>query len=148
MKNKIHTSFKALLLIYLPLYVIGSIIFYLIAGLNFPPLLRHYISLIIWTGLTVFYLVIAYRSAYYEISKHAIIHHKGKNTLYYNYKDIIYIDEAYSEKKLSIRFITRVGDERYLTHDPKRLVYKAMVERVGPYMSKEEINRQFPKIHL
>ena len=148
MKKKIYTSFKGLLLIYLPIYLLVSIVFYLIIGITFPPTLNHYLVLLIWTLTTVIYLIVGYTNIYYEITKHEIIHHKGRNTLHYPYKDIIYIDEAYSEKKLSIRFVTRKGDERYLAHDPKRLVYKAMLERVDAYWSLEEIKRQFPSLKL
>lgn len=148
MNKKIYTSFKGLLIIYLPIYLLVSIIFYLITGITFPPTLYHYLVLLIWTVTTVIYLIIGYKNSYYEITKHEIVHHKGRNTLYYPFKDIIYIDEAYSEKKLSIRFVTRKGDERYLAHDPKKLIYKAMKEKVEKYWSLDEIKKQFPSLKL
>lgn len=148
MNKRIYTSFKGLLLIYLPIYFLVAIIFYLVAGLTFPPTLYHYIAVGIWTVTTIFYLVYGYRSTYYEITKHEIIHYKGKNALHYPFKDIIYIDEAYSSKKLSIRFVTRKGDERYLTHDRHKLVYQAMLNKVEKYWSLEQIKKEFPKLKL
>ncbi|MDY0214254.1 MAG: hypothetical protein RBS24_01795 [Bacilli bacterium] len=148
MNKKIYTSFKGLLIIYLPVYFLVAIIFYLIMGITFPPTLYHYLAVGIWTITTIIYLIFGYKSSYYEIGKHELIHHKGKQVLYYPYKDIIYIDENYSSKKLSIRFVTRKGDERYLAHDPQKLVYQAMLAKVEPYWSIEEINKAFPKLKL
>jgi hypothetical protein len=90
--------------------------------------------------------VFGYKNSYYELTKHEIVHHKGGNILYYKFDDIIYIDEVYSSKKLSMRFVTRIGDERYLAHDPKKLVYEAMLERCTNLVDKDELHRRFPKI--
>lgn len=147
MKNrKIYTSFKGLLLIYLPVYFLMVIIFYLIVGIKFPPTLNHYLAIGGWTVITVIYLIFGYRNSYYEIKKHEIVHHKGSKTLYYKYDDIIYIDTVYSDKKRSVRFFTRIGDERYLAHDPQKKVYNAMLEKCKNLVSKEELLKRFPKI--
>jgi len=147
MKDKrIYTSFRGLFLIYLPIYLLISIIFYLIVGIKFPPTLNHYLTVGGWTIITAIYLIFGYKNSYYELTKHEIVHHKGSNILYYKFDDIIYIDKVYSGKKLSIRFFTRIGDERYLAHDPKKKVYNTMLERCTNLIDKEELLRRFPKI--
>lgn len=146
--KKIHTSFKGLLLIYLPIYLLMTIIFYLTVGIVFPPTLTHYLIIVGWTILTAFYVIYGYKNSYYELTKHEIIHTKGANKLHYPYKDIVYIDEVYSAKKLSIRFVTSKGDERYLAHDKGKLVYKTMLEKVERQMTKDELNQKFPRLRL
>lgn len=147
-QNKIAPSFWSLFKIYIPIYLISVVVFYLIIGVVWPPKLMHYLLLGGWTIVTIIYLVLAYNKTHYELTKHEIVHYKGGAILYYPFKDIIYIDTNYSTKKGSIRFVTNKGDERFLLHDRKRLVYKEMVERCTNLRSKNDINRQFPKLKL
>lgn len=146
--KRIYTSIKGLLLVFLPVYLLSAIIFYLMLGVIWPPNVYQYLMLGGWTILTIIYLVLAYSNSYYELTKHEIKHTKGKEILYYAYKDILYIDELHSSKKTTIRFVTRLGDERYLTHDPKRLVYTEMLLKTPHRVSKEAIKSQFPKLNL
>lgn len=148
MKKRIYPSFKGLLLIYVPVYLIVLIIFYLIVGVTFPPTLTHYLISSGWTLLTIFYLIYGYKNSYYELTKHELIHTKGGTRLIYPFKDIVYIDETYSDRKLSMRFVTRKGDERYLTHDPKRVVYHELKKRVTNPLSKAEFSKAYPKLKL
>lgn len=148
MKTRIYPSFKALLAIYVPVYLIVLIVFYLIVGVTFPPTLTHYLISGGWTILTIFYLIYGYKSSYYELNKHELIHTKGGTRLIYPFKDIVYIDEVYSDKKLSLRFVTRKGDERYLAHDPKRIIYSELKKRVPVTLTKSELLKAYPKLKL
>lgn len=147
-KNRIAPSFLNLLKIYVPIYLLTTIIFYLLIGVVWPPTLYHYLLLLGWTLLTLFYLIFGYTQTTYEVTKHQIIHHKGKTTLYYNYKEIIYIDEKYSSKKGSIRFVTSQGHERYLMHDKGKIVYHALLENATNLKPRDEVNRLFPSLKL
>lgn len=146
--KKIAPSFWSLFLVYIPVYLITMIVFYVLIAVAWPPLLMHYLILSGWTIVTVIYLVVGYKKTHYELTKHEIIHHKGNAILYYPFKDIVYIDKTYSERKRSMRFFTSQGDERYLMHDRKRLVYKTMVEKATNVRSLDEFKRQFPKLKL
>lgn len=147
-KNYIYPRLGYLLRIYIPVYIISAIVFYLMLGVVWPPTLKHYLVFAGWTILTLIYLIYAYKMGYYEITKHEIKQRKGGNVLTYPFKDIIFIDEPYSSKKSYIHFVTNKGDERFLLHDKKRLVYKAIVERTSNLKTKDEVNRMFPKLKL
>ncbi len=146
--KRIYPHFLNLLKIYLPIYLLAGIVFYLMVGVKFPPTLIHYLVVVGWTILTAGYLIFGSKNSYYTLTKHEIIHHKGAHKLYYAYKDIIYIDTTYSERKGSIRFVTSKGDERYLMHDKEHLVYKEMLAKVANLKTREEINRLFPTLKL
>ncbi len=147
-KNYIYPRFGYLLRIYIPVYLISGVIFYLIIGLVWPPTLVHYLVIALWTVLTAVYLIYGYKTSYYELSKHEIKQRKGGNVLTYPFKDIIFIDEPYSSKKSYVHFVTSKGDERFLLHDKKRIIYNAIVERTTNLKTKEEVNRMFPKLKL
>lgn len=148
-KTKYHARFLNLFLMYLVVFIISLFIFLIIPGKPlFPPAPIHYIIIAIWVPLTIFYIIYAYKSNYYTLTKHALNHHKGRNTLIYNFKEIVYIDEAYSSKKGSIKFFTSKGDERYILHDKKREVYNIMLKRCNNTLSKEQFLQNYPKIKL
>ncbi len=147
-KDYIYPRFAYLLRIYIPVYLIAGGLFYIMIGLVWPPTLVHYLIIIGWTILTGIYLFYGYKTSYYQITKHEIKQRKGGSLLTYAFKDIIFIDEPYSSKKSYIHFVTNKGDERFLLHDQKRLVYQAIVERTTNLKTKDEVNRMFPKLKL
>ena len=146
--EKIYAHPFYILTIFLPIYALSIIVFYALIGLVFPPTLLHYLLLGAWTVVTILYLVFANRLNYYELTKRELIHYRNKNQMRYVYKDIWYIDEHYSANKKSIRFFTNQGDERYIIHDKKRIIYTELLKRCPNLLTKEAYLTKFPKLKM
>lgn len=146
--TKIYAHPYYILIIFLPIYLLSIIAFYLTIGVVFPPSLLHYIILGAWTVVTILYMVFANKLNYYELGKKELTHYRNKKVLTYNYKDIWYIDEAYSSRKKSIRFFTNRGDERYIIHDKKRVIYTELLKRCPNLQSKQSYLQKFPNIKM
>lgn len=89
-----------------------------------------------------FFLV---NNSYYEVTKTALIQHKGKNTLIYDFKDILYIDHPYTLKHNTLMIYTAKGDTRFFVLDTKKELYHLVKENAHNLISKEEYNKRFPK---
>ena len=95
---------------------------------------------------SVILFVLTPRSIYYEVNRKYVTVVKYRKELVYNYSDVVYIDEALSEKKKTICFYTNKGDVRYLTFDRQGLLYKTMLANCKNRINKEEFESMYPNI--
>ncbi len=146
--ERIYADPRHVLKYFIPIYLISMIVFYFMIAVAWPPVLLHYILLGAWTLVTAFYIIFANRRSYYVFSKKELKHYRGKQILYYPYKDIWFIDEFYSDKKNSIRFFTNRGDERYIIHDKNKTIYKELLVRCPNLLTKADYRAKFPKIKM
>ncbi len=102
----------------------------------------------VWLATSIFLIVAALLTSYYEVNKKYVVVHKGTKTLVYNYSDVVYIDEEYSVKKKTIAFYTRQGHSRYLMFDSKGILYKVMLANCKNRLSKEEFKEKYPQVKL
>ncbi len=133
---------------YLILYVLLNIISYFPIGLTWPPLLNHYLALGAWTIGFIIFIYIGVRYNWYEMHKSHLVHHKGNQTLIYNFANILYIDDTYTIKHKTLLFYTDRGDARYLVLDPQQLLYTKTKERCKNLMSKEDYQAKFPRVKM
>lgn len=109
---------------------------------------QPYVIIGIWLVISIFLIVAALTTSYYEVEKSYVVVHKGNKKLVYNYSDVVYIDEEQSEKKKTIAFYTRQGHARYLMFDKKGILYKVMLKNCKNRISKEEFEIKYPKVKL
>ena len=113
-----------------------------------PLFIRDMIILAVAVLLTIASSFALTLKNYYVITKEAIVHHRIYDELYYNYKDILYIDEEYTHKKKTLLFYTKKGDQRFLVLDKENKIYDAMKANCKNLISREEFHNKFPKVRL
>lgn len=145
---KLKPKITRIILPYVIFYVLVVVGSYFPIAMTWPPVLLHYIFFAAWTLLFTILTIIGVRYNSYEITKHYLIHIKGKERLSYAYKDILYIDEAHSRKHKTLLFYTNKGDERHLVLDPEGILLESTLERAKNVISFEEYKRRFPKTKL
>ena len=125
----IWRTFPAILALIL---VGGGIVFSLTFSLFLKPIKdwnwAPYTIIAIWLALSITLLLLNSFTNYYEVFRKYVVVHKGFRKLIYYYSDVVYIDEALSEKKKMIHFYTRQGHTRYLYFDKKNLLYPTMLQ--------------------
>ena len=109
---------------------------------------QPYAIIAIWLAMSVFLIVAALCSSYYEVNKKYVVVVKGRQRLVYNYSDVVYIEEEQSVKKKTVAFYTKQGHARYLMFDSKGILYKAMLQNCTNRLTKEEFEQQYPKVKL
>ena len=113
-----------------------------------PLFTRDMIILAVAIALTVAASIMLSAKNYYVITKDSLVHHRMYDELYYNYKDILYIDEEYTHKKETLLFYTNKGDQRFLVLDKEHKIYDALKSNCKNLISREEFHRKFPKVKL
>ena len=109
---------------------------------------QPYAIIAIWLTMSIFLIVAALFSSYYEVNKKYVVVVKGRQRLVYNYSDVVYIDEEQSVKKKTIAFYTKQGHCRYLMFDSKGILYKVMLQNCTNRLSKEEFKERYPQVKL
>ena len=102
----------------------------------------------IWAALSIALFVITLTTSYYEVYRKYVVVHRGWKKLTYYYADVVYIDEAKSEKKKNIHFYTRFGHARYLLFDKKGILYKTMIANCKNRIGDEEFKEKYPNVKL
>ena len=93
-------------------------------------------------------LVLSLIRNFYVIENKRLVVVRAFKEMCYNYADVVYIDEAQSEKRRVLCFFTNKGHTRYLPFDKDGLIYKEMRKKCKNLISKEEFERSFPDIKL
>ena len=133
--------------LYLLFGLVLSLFFYMIPGLTFPPTPAHYIILAAWALTTFIYAFIGVKTNYYVIEKQGIIHHRFNKDYMYAYKDIIFVDEAYSHKHKTLRFVTKSEHVYYLLFDREGKLYD-LVKQHADSLSPQDFSNRYPHIKL
>lgn len=135
---------------YLIAGLVMSTIFYLTFGYPYtwPPLPLHYLVASLPLAIAIVTAIFGIKMNFYEIGKKYLVHHKGNKQLVYHYSDILYIDEAYSDKHKILLFYTRQGHERYLPMDDEQLIYQAVKKHCDRLVSKAEYQIRYPKVKM
>ena len=147
---KVKVSFIRLLPAVLTVIILGAgLIFGMTFNLflfTFPYDWRQFTIIGVWAALSITLIVLTITTSYYEIQRKYVIVHKGTKKLIYYYSDVVYIDEALSERKKMIHFFTNQGHVRYLAFDRKGILYKTMLANCKNRLSKEEFASKYPKV--
>ena len=92
---------------------------------------------------SIIFCVLSLTQTYYEIQGAIFIHSKMGKVVEYNFSNIVYIDQEFSEKKKMFRFFTRDGQEHLLVFDKNAELYQTALRKCT-LISKEEFERRFP----
>ena len=133
-----------------PYLIFGAILgvfFYLIPGFAFPPTPAHYFIMGVWLVTTIGYIVIGILTSFYIIEKDGIVQRRFNQVMRFRYEEIVYVDEAYTAKKKTLRFITDTGDIRYLLLDKEGKIHAEIVKH-AKLITPEECSRRFPNIKI
>jgi len=133
--------------LYLLFGLVLSVFFYMIPGLTFPPTPAHYIILAAWALTTFIYALIGVKTNYYVIEKQGIVHHRFNKDYLYAYKDIVFIDEAYSSKHKTMRFVTKSEHVYYLLFDREGKIFDLALKHCE-LLSLEDFSKRYSHIKL
>ena len=92
--------------------------------------------------------IVLTKQNYYVILKEGIIHHKWTKEVRYEFKDILYIDEEYTEKHSTLLFYTSKGHAIYLVLDKEEKILKAVQNKSRNLISKQEYHNRFPNVSM
>ena len=107
-----------------------------------------YLIISFWLLGAIFFYILTIKMNYYVLHKKYVVVKRYNKELVYNFSDVIYIDEAQSEKKKTIIFVTNKGHERYLIFDKENILYQVMLQKCTNRISKEQLKNRFPNIDL
>ena len=102
----------------------------------------------IFAIISILMLVLSLTRVFYVIESKYLVSVKGYKEMYYNYKDVVYIDKEKSEKKKTLCFYTNKGHVRYLPFDKDGKIYEAMCNKCHNLLSEEEFRSQYPNVKL
>ena len=91
---------------------------------------------------SIIFCVLSLTQTYYEIQGAIFIHSKMGKVVEYNFSNIVYVDQEFSEKKKMFRFFTRDGQEHLLVFDKNAELYQTALRKCT-LISKEEFERRF-----
>ena len=115
---------------------------------TWPPETSDYIIFGSWVLLTCGYLLVTIKWGYYTITKESLVQRRFTKELYYFYKDVVFIDEEYSIKNKTLRFVMKNGDVRYLISDKKNILLEEMLKRCKNRLEKEDFSIKYPNVKL
>ena len=98
--------------------------------------------------ISVFMLVLSLTRNFYVIESKYLVVVKGTKEMYYYYNDVVYIDEAQTEKRRVLCFATNKGHARYLPFDKDGEIYRAFKNKCHNLLSQEEFRIRYPNIKL
>ena len=104
--------------------------------------------IVLFVAISVFMLILSLTRNFYVIENKYLVVVKGRKEMYYNYNDVVYIDEEKSERKKTICFLTRQGHTRYLPFDKEGKIYTTFLNKCRNLLSKEDFEKQYPEIRL
>ena len=108
----------------------------------------QFIVIGIFIIISVVMLVLSLTRNFYVIESKFLVSVKGYKEMYYNYKDVVYIDKAQSEKKKVLCFYTNKNHVRYLPFDKDGKIYEVMCDKCHNLLSEEEFRSQYPNVKL
>lgn len=149
MKLKIRTTLITVTFI-VSMLLLGGVVF-LIFFKQFTTLpwdFLPYLIISFWLLGAIFFYILTIKMNYYVLHKKYVVVKRYNKELVYNFSDVIYIDEAQSEKKKTIIFVTNKGHERYLIFDKENILYQVMLQKCTNRISKEQLKNKFPNIDL
>ncbi len=147
--EKLRLPARRIILIFIGLFIVFEILCYATFQYqNWWPLeTSFYFYTPCLLGVSVLFCVLSITQTYYVVDKSRIIHVRMGKVFEYNFRDILFIDEKWSEKHKMLLFYDKSGNARYLAFDKKHVIYDYALE-YSHLVSEEEFRNMFPKIKL
>lgn len=149
-KKLLSTFFIVDILLFLIVYLtFGSKLSYFKEGADISGLItRDVIILVIYIALSALLLFILLKKNYYQITNSSLVHTRFNKEYVYDYNNILYIDEEYTNKHKTLLFYTNKGDSRFLILDKDEIILKTLKKKCKNLMTKEEYHTKFPNVKL
>lgn len=141
-------SKKITLYVFITFLVFLGTFYFGFGSKKWPPETIDYVILVILFVSMVILDIFAIKSTYYTIVNNAIIQHRFGKINYYDYSRIIYIDKDYSLKHKALTMVMDDGKIIFLTFDKEGKIYEMALKNAKKLISKEELNKKFPKIKV
>ena len=77
----------------------------------------------LYVFISVLMLVLSLTRNFYVIENKYLVVVKGRKEMYYNYSDVVYIDDEQTKKRKVLCFVTNKGHVRYLPFDKDGQIY-------------------------
>ncbi len=145
---KVRIAAKRVVITYAILGVVVLFMFYSIIGWVWPPTQAHYFVMTIWLLSTLLFFILSLTQTYYLLEGRTLTHHQMNREYVYDCKDILYVDEEYSQKHKILCFYLSNGAVRYLPYDKHGKIFEFVLEKSINLMSREEFKAQFPSARL
>lgn len=140
-----------IILLFVAIFFVFEAIFYFtfqgVNGYLWPFDNSFYFYTPILFGLAILLCVLSITQTYYMVDRSSITHVKMGRVFRYNFSDIIYINEKWSEKHKTLLFYLKDGKDRYLAFDKDAIIYEYALE-YSHLISEEEFRERFPKAKL
>ena len=104
--------------------------------------------ILLYVAVSIFMLVLSLKRNFYVIENKFLVVVRSFKNMYYYYNDVVYIDEAQTEKRRVLCFATNKGHARYLPFDKDGEIYKAFKNKCHNLLSQEEFRIRYPNIKL
>lgn len=152
---KIYPSFKSMFItILISFFVIEIVIVcadlliqYLTKGVVGLSILDIILLCVVFVSTVIFIIFTKYR-AYYLLTPNGVVVQKYFKKTFYNYKDVIYIDDIRSKKDKRVYLYLVKGSEVTLTSDSKNNLLNQLILRCENLLSRVEFLKKFPNKNL
>ena len=146
----IYPNMKKTLLYFFAISIVVLFLFYLTidGSFTFPFPTKDYIFFAGWLVITLTYFIITLKMSYYRLEKKGLYQKRMTKEYYFQYNDIIYIDEEWSRKNNILVFVTNRGHAIYLILDKKQTLLDEMLKRCPNLTTKEETKMRFPDVKI
>lgn len=146
---KIKPALKKTMIMFTILALLMLIIFYSSLGsFKWPPETFDYVLFGTWAILTASFLFVTIKYGYYTLEKKGLYQRRFTKVLFYEYDQVVFIDEKWSRKTNTLRFVMRNSDVRYLVADKKQVLIDEMIKRCKNTLSEEDFSIQYPQVKL
>lgn len=137
-------------LIFLGLFLFLEVVFYFtFQGFShlWPPDNSFYVYTVLLAVTMIVLGSLAAAGTYYVIDRDKITHVSVGRKRVYFFRDILYIDEAWSKRHKMLLFYDTTGHDHYLAFDRKGVLYASVLHLARP-VSREEFKERFPNVKL
>lgn len=111
-------------------------------------IIQDVITIVAWAVICGISYYIMTKQNYYVILKDGIVHHKWTKEIKFDFKDVLYIDEEYTEKHSILLFYDNRGASFFLVLDREEKILNAMKKNATNLMDKESFKRRFPSVKM
>lgn len=111
-------------------------------------IIQDVITIVAWAVICGISYYIMTKQNYYVILKDGIVHHKWTKEIKFDFKDVLYIDEEYTEKHSILLFYDNRGASFFLVLDREEKILSAMKKNAINLMDKESFKRRFPGVKM
>lgn len=149
--DKIRPSFKKLLLYAIvSLVVVETILFisFFSYFATFPWQAFTYAIVILPPVLIFILFIFSTRQYYYVIDKKNFMMKKFNKEFYFDYDNIIYIDQNRKNKNKAIAFFTPKSGVHYLTPDKDDILYQTLLKKCQNLISEQDFKIRFPNVKI